>query len=185
MKKTLSAACLLLLMSLTVVCHADSLERHFIVEFEQVGGVPRGSFSIKPEPNTLSSNPSSPADTNNDAGSMFPVGGKLHRLGDYDETTYPVQAISWELIYATQLLMGYKLVMIVSDTLLGAKSYSSVPLEAFTAVDLLLESYWNPDSSLFNPMGQMGVASALTKEDQPVLITSKTRPKKDERGRGQ
>ncbi|WP_252176352.1 hypothetical protein [Endozoicomonas sp. 4G] len=132
MKKTLSVAVLSLLMSLPVICHAELLEKHFIVEV-----------------------------------------GLGHRLGGHSETTSLIEFISWELIYATPLLMAYKLVL-TSDTLPGAKSYSYIPFEALAVVGLLLKNYWNPDSPTFNPTGQLEAIS--TKGDDPFVINTMTLP---------
>ncbi|WP_422139183.1 hypothetical protein [Endozoicomonas sp. ALC020] len=176
MKKTLSSSLLLLLMSVTVICQAESLKRHFIVEFQQNEGVPKGSFSIKRDINSLSCNPSYLADINYDAESIFAPDGKLGSVGGYGATKSLVESISWELIYATHLLVAYKLVLTTSDNPMSKKANSWIPVEAFAAVGLLLKSYWNPDSLLFNPMDHREATSMMTQGDDPFVITTMMHP---------
>ncbi|WP_257292353.1 hypothetical protein [Endozoicomonas sp. ONNA1] len=185
MRNSLSAALLLLLLVLPVVGQAELLSRDFVVEFEQDGGAPKGSFSIKRDLNAVSYNPSCCVDTNNDAGSIFPPEDKPYRHGSYGETTSLIESISWELIYATHLLLAYKLVLTTSDNSLGAKAYSWLPVEAFAAVGLLLKSYWNAHSPLFNTMDQLEAASMLMQENHPVLITTRKKPENGEGQNGQ
>ncbi|WP_448218844.1 hypothetical protein [Endozoicomonas sp. 2B-B] len=172
MKKTLSSSLLLLLMSVAVVCHAEPLKRHFIVEFEQGESVPKGSFSIKCDINSLSCNPSHFADINDDAESILPPGDKSGSVGGFGATKSLVESISWELIFATHLLVAYKLVLTTSDNPVSTKADSWIPVEAFAAVGLLLKSYWNPDSLLFNPMDHREATSVMTQGDDPFVIST-------------
>ncbi|WP_422139182.1 hypothetical protein [Endozoicomonas sp. ALC020] len=185
MKKTLSSSLLLLLAWLAVTCHAESLKTHFIVEFEHDGGVSEGSFFIQRDLDALSYNPSSVADISDDAGLILPPDDNSHRVGGYGATKSLIESISWELIYVSHLLVAYKLILTTGDTPLSAKSYSWMLAEAFATLGLLLKSYWNPDSPLFNPMDQLDPVSMLAQGDHPVLITTKTKPQNGEGQNGQ
>ncbi|WOG28497.1 hypothetical protein [Endozoicomonas sp. 8E] len=176
MKKTLSSSLLLLLMSVTVICQAESLKRHFIVEFQQNEGVPKGSFSIKRDINSLSCNPSCLADINYDAESIFPPDDKQPSVGIYGATKSLIESISWELIYATHLLVAYKLVLTTSDNPMSTKANSWIPVEAFAAVGLLLKSYWSPELLLFNPMDHREATSMMTEGGDPFVITTMMLP---------
>ncbi|WOG28498.1 hypothetical protein [Endozoicomonas sp. 8E] len=176
MKKTLSSSLLSLLISVTIVCHAESLKRHFIVGFEQDEGVSKRSFSIKRDINSLSCNPSYLADINDDAESIFPPGDKPDSVGGYGATKSLVESISWELIFATHLLVAYKLVHTSSDSPMSTKANSWVPVEAFAAVGLLLKSYWNPDSLLSNPMDHREATSVMTQGNDPFVIITMMLP---------
>ncbi|WP_422136824.1 hypothetical protein [Endozoicomonas sp. ALD040] len=180
MKKPFSKALLLLLILLPVTCNAKSFKRHFIVEFEQDGGVPERSFFIEYNKNTLSYDKSYSAETNDDSGSIFPPDHKSYRLGDYGETTPLIESIPWELIYVAHLLVAYKLVLTTSAPLLSAKPYSWIPAEAFVAVGILLKSYWNSNSSLFNPVDQLE-----TSQHHPFAITTMVLPGQDQTENGQ
>ncbi|WP_422136822.1 MULTISPECIES: hypothetical protein [unclassified Endozoicomonas] len=148
MKNPFSAALLLLLMSVSVICSAEPSKSYFIAEFEQNGGVPKGSVSIK--------------------------------LNSYVETTSFIESISWELISATHLLAANKLLLNTSDTSLSARLYSWIPLEALVAVGMLLKSYGNPDSPLFNPLDQPQAS-----QDHPFAITTMVLPGQGQTESGQ
>ncbi|WOG27326.1 hypothetical protein [Endozoicomonas sp. 8E] len=124
---------------MSVICSAEPLKRYFIDEFEQDGGIPKGSVSIK--------------------------------RNSYVETTSSIESISWELIYATHLLVASKLLLTTSDNPFSARLYSWIPLEALVAVGMLLKSYGNPDSLLFNTANQLEVS-----QNHPFAITTMVLP---------
>ncbi len=137
-----------MLMSVSVICSAEPLKRYFIAEFEQDGGVPKGSFSIE-------------------------------RNGNVETTSF-IESISWELIYATHLLVVKKLLLTTSDNPLSARLYSWIPLTALVAVGMLLKSYGNPDSSLFNLVDQPEAS-----QDQPFAIITMVLPGQGQTESGQ
>ncbi|WP_422140034.1 hypothetical protein [Endozoicomonas sp. ALC020] len=132
----------------------------FIVEFEQNGGFPDQSFSITPY------TPSDIPDTNSYTGSASLPDGKRHRSGFYGVKPNPIESISWQWVYTTNLLIAYELILTTRGTPLRANPYSWLPVEAAFAVGLLLKNYWNPNSPLFNPIEQQ-TASMLRQWDQP------------------
>ncbi|WOG25836.1 hypothetical protein [Endozoicomonas sp. 8E] len=169
-RKPLSAGLVLLLLTLPALCQAESFKRGFVVELQQDGSSPTGSFSILQDPHTLLSTPSYLTDINDYAEAILPSEDKTDKLG-YGVKTSLFDSISWQLIYATHFLVAYKLVMITSDATLRTKLYSGVPAEAFVAVGTLLQSYWNTDSPLFNPIGQLEAS-----QDDPFVITTMMLP---------
>lgn len=71
------------MLSLFVICQAKSLQRSFVVEFEESGVFPGHSFSIKPGQHRLSDNPSYGVDTNGFSGSILPPDNKAFSLGGF------------------------------------------------------------------------------------------------------
>ncbi len=173
-RKPLSAGLMLLLLSLPAICQAESFKRGFVVELQQDESSPTGSFSILQDPHTLMSTPSYLTDINDYAEAILPPEEKADRLGCGVKTSL-FESISWKLIYATHFLVAYELIITTSDAMLSAKPYSGVPAEALVAVGSLLQSYWNTDSPLFNPIGQLQAS-----QDDPFVITTMMLP-----GRGQ
>ncbi|WOG28484.1 hypothetical protein [Endozoicomonas sp. 8E] len=180
MKNTLSTALLLLLILFSVICQAAKLKRSFVVELEQGGDSSIRSFAIKPEQLILSGNPSYIADTHACRGPASPLGDKPHRIGGYGVETFLIGSASWQLIYAASLLVAYRLVLSTNDAALSGKPYSWLPEEALIAVGWLLKSYWNPHSSLFDPMDQMKAS-----QDDPFVITTMMLPGQSQKQNGQ
>ncbi|WP_252178044.1 hypothetical protein [Endozoicomonas sp. 4G] len=152
---------MVLLLSLSVICQAKPLTKSFIVELQQDERL-NGSISIKPAPNALPD----VADANVPSGSVFVPDGKPDKLDGYGFKTSYFDLISWQLIFASHLLVAYQLVITIHDTP-GSKPYSWIPVETFVAVGWLLKSYWNLSSPLFNPMDQLQAS-----QDDPFAITT-------------
>ncbi|WOG28481.1 hypothetical protein [Endozoicomonas sp. 8E] len=178
MKKILSA--LLPLFSLTVSCQAEPLHRHFIVEFEQWGGSPGTIFSVKPVQPAFSDHPSYLAVTNGYAESVLPPDDKPQKLGDYGVKTTFYDSISWQLIYATHLPFVCELVLATHNADMSVKPSSSLPLGALFAVGWLMDSYWNPDSPLFNPMGQLEASQVHPFAITTMMLPGQGQGKKDQ-----
>ncbi|WP_422135736.1 ankyrin repeat domain-containing protein [Endozoicomonas sp. ALD040] len=154
----------------------------FVVEFQQDAGSSTQSFSIKSDLNTQPHISSDIADTNGDPDSDFLPVNKRHRLSGNGLKTAFIKSISWQWLYATNLLVAYEL---VHGAALGAKSISWLPSEAFVLVGWLLKSYWNPDSLLFNPLEKPGVASMMSQGDEPFTITRMMLPGNNQQQNGQ
>ncbi|WP_257255390.1 MULTISPECIES: hypothetical protein [unclassified Endozoicomonas] len=151
-KHSLFAA--LLLLSLFVTCRAQLLTEHYVVEFQQSTGSPDKGFSIKHDRSRLSGEPSVIVDTDGYGGSDSLTDDNPHRSGVFGVRISTIESLSWQLLYATGLLVGYELILKTRDGHPSANPCSWLPMEAFAAVGLLLKSYWNPDSPMFNPSGQ-------------------------------
>ncbi|WP_257282251.1 ankyrin repeat domain-containing protein [Endozoicomonas sp. ISHI1] len=144
----------LLLMTLSVVCQAQTLTRRFVVELEQKAGSPSQNVFIKPHHHTLLYTLSDIAHTKGYTESDLPPDEKQGRLNDCELKTTVIESISWPWLYANYLLVGYELIVTTKNTPLSSTSYSWLPLEVFVAVGWLLKSYWNIDSPSFNPIKQ-------------------------------
>ncbi len=171
-----------LLAIISVFCQAELLTMPFVVEFQQDAGSSTQSFSIKSDLNTQPHISSDIADTNGDPDSDFLPVNKRHRLSGNGLKTAFIKSISWQWLYATNLLVAYEL---VHGAALGAKSISWLPSEAFVLVGWLLKSYWNPDSLLFNPLEKPGVASMMSQGDEPFTITRMMLPGNNQQQNGQ
>ncbi|WP_257254911.1 MULTISPECIES: hypothetical protein [unclassified Endozoicomonas] len=153
MKKRFLVA-LLSLLSLSVICQAETLERHFIVELGQDGFSPGRTLSIKALQPALSGNPSYYADTHGCAGSDSLRAGKQHRLGGFEVKTSFFESISWHLLDAITLVAVYELAMTTHDAALSGTPHSWILVEAFVVVGSLLKSCWNRNSWLFTRTDQ-------------------------------
>ncbi|WOG26957.1 hypothetical protein [Endozoicomonas sp. 8E] len=151
---------------MSVTCQAKTLTRLFIVEFEQNADFPNQNVSVKPGQLRLSGKPSNIANKNGYAEPRFPSDKKRHRPYSYGVKTIPIESISWQWLYATNLLIAYELILTTKDDLLYPSPYLWLPIEAVVAAVWLLKSYWNPNSPLFNTIEQQA-ASIFTQEDYP------------------
>uniref|UniRef100_UPI00214853FC hypothetical protein n=1 Tax=Endozoicomonas sp. SESOKO4 TaxID=2828745 RepID=UPI00214853FC len=166
MKQSLFATRLLPLLFLSAICQAESLTRRFVVEYKES----TQSFSVKRSLNSLLDNPKYLADTNGNAG-FLPPDDKPHKHGDYGLKMTFIKSISWQWLYATNVLVAYELILTTRDAAPRGKPYSWIPAEALVTAGWLLKSYWNPDSLLFNPRGQLEVS-----QDEPFAITTMMLP---------
>lgn len=173
MKNSLSAALLLLFYSLSVICQAKPLTKSFVVVLERNSGSPDGNFPTKLGQHGLAGNPSYTAQTNSHSGSNRLLDDEPHRLGGDGSKTTLSESISWQLFYATHLLVAYELIL-TNNIPSGAKPCLRIPVDAFVAVGWLLKGYWNANSALFNTMDQLGAASMMLQEDDPYATITMT-----------
>ncbi|WP_257292228.1 hypothetical protein [Endozoicomonas sp. ONNA1] len=169
MEKTLSTMFLFLLLPLSVICQAEIVTRRFVVELlqNQDTASPDQVFSTKRDLNTLSGSSLDIDNTNDFTGPDFPADDNLHGFNGYGLATTFIKSISWQLLYATPLLVAYELALTTHEAPPGSKPYSWLPGEALIAVGWLLKSYWNPNSLLFSPMDQPEGS-----QDHPFAITT-------------
>ncbi|WOG26951.1 hypothetical protein [Endozoicomonas sp. 8E] len=130
------------------------MTRRFIVEFVEDAAFTGQSLFTKPEHHTLSGNSSDIADKNGNIEPCFSSDKKRQKTCSYGVKTPLIESISWQWLYATNLLVVFELILTTKDAPPGFNLYSSLPLEAVIAVGWLLNNYWNPWSSLFNPCEQ-------------------------------
>ncbi len=149
---------LILLQMSFVICQAQTLTRHFVVEFEQKKGSPNQSFSIKRGQHILPDSPSDTTDINDHA----VLDSTPYNKNDCWIKTTLIESISWRWLHATHLLVGYELILTTKNISPNSAPYSWLPEEVFVAVGWLLKNYWNPASPFFNPIKQKE-----TSQDQP------------------
>ncbi|WOG27047.1 hypothetical protein [Endozoicomonas sp. 8E] len=150
---------------LSVVCQAEPWTGRFTVEFGKDAGRPNHGFYIKSDLIKLPDNPSDITDANHFAGSVE----KRHRPYGYIIKAAIIESISWQWLYASNLLVAFEIPLITKDNPLSSGPDSWPPLEALVAISWFLKSYWSPDSSVFKPIEQQA-ASLLTQGDFPFSI---------------
>ncbi|WOG26908.1 hypothetical protein [Endozoicomonas sp. 8E] len=171
-------AVLLLLLSLPVTCQAQMLTKRYIVELQQNTGSQDKSFPIQQHyPHTLPNDPTIIAKTNDYAESNYPTNNIPFGPGGYGLKTGIIESISWNLLYASHLLVAYELTLTTKDTYLNSNIYSWLP---FIVIGPLLNSYWNPDSPMFNTIGQQELS-----QDYPFVINTMTHSPGDNPQQGQ
>ncbi|WOG27055.1 hypothetical protein [Endozoicomonas sp. 8E] len=146
-------------MSLSIIIQAEPFTRRFVVELQQDADFTKQKFSIKPDRPSLQSNASNIACyTKPD----LPPDHKRHKPDSYRLKTTLIESISWQLFYATHLLVSYELILINKSTLAGSSPYSWIPAEAVISVGWFLKSFGNSYSPLFNPIEQQETGSMST-----------------------
>ncbi|WP_422140027.1 hypothetical protein [Endozoicomonas sp. ALC020] len=145
------------------------MTRRYVVELQQNTAFSNQSFSIKPDQRSLSDNPSDIDGKNGFKRPDLPSDNKRQRFLNYEVKTTLIESISWQLLYATNLLLAFELIMTSKAPPLGA-TYSWLPAEGIVTVGWLLKSYWNPDSLLFKPIEQSEMR--LSQGNQPFAITT-------------
>ncbi|WP_422473891.1 hypothetical protein [Endozoicomonas sp. ALB032] len=134
------------------------------MDLEQSTGFKKQNFFIKNDRRTFSGNQSEIIEKNGYAGQDFLHN---HKPCNYGVKTPLIESISWQRLYATNLLIAYELILTIKDTPLNSSDYSWLPLEVI--VSWVLINYWSPDSPVFKPI-ELQSASLLTQEDQPFAI---------------
>ncbi len=160
----------MLLLSLTVACQTETLTRRYIVEIQQDATFSKQSFSVKPNQHVLSYDTSDIADKNGFITPNLLSDYKRRCFFGYEVKKNLIESISWQLLYATNLLVAFELIMTSKAHPPGATSYSWPPVERIVTVGWLLKSYWNPDSPMFKPIEQSEMR--LTQGNQPFAITT-------------
>ncbi|WOG27023.1 hypothetical protein [Endozoicomonas sp. 8E] len=156
-------------LSFFVACQADPWTGRFIIEFELNSGFTNRSFSIKRDQHTLTVNPSDIAEKKDYTQSDSLSEVKRQQTYVFREKKTIIKSISWQWLYATNLMVAYGLTLSTKYAPSSFISYSWLPIEVIVAVGWLLKSYWNPDSSPFYPIARQ-LISILTQEDQSLAI---------------
>ncbi|WP_257255384.1 MULTISPECIES: hypothetical protein [unclassified Endozoicomonas] len=164
-KRSLLSA--MLVLTLPVACQAQPLTECCIVEFGRNAVFPNQSFRIKLDHLRRSDNPSNIAETNSYASSDFLADNKQKIHGCYSVPPALIESISWQLLYASTLLVDYELILNTKHTPVSSTPYPGLPVEVFVAVSWLLKNYWNSDSPLFTlteqqEVGQDHPSAAIT-----------------------
>ncbi|UYM16461.1 hypothetical protein [Endozoicomonas euniceicola] len=151
---------------MSFACLAKPQPHSFIVDFEQNESTPHHNFSIKPDPDTffatLAINTESPhgeatetINTYSYSGSDSPPDDKPCKpKGLWKSLTTVVESVSWQLLYATGEVVGYKLLLSLQEDSLTPQSFSWMPVVATVVVGLLTRNHWNPGSALFNQLDE-------------------------------
>ncbi|WOG27000.1 hypothetical protein [Endozoicomonas sp. 8E] len=167
-KHSLFSTPLLLLLFLSGIGKAELLTRRFIVEFQQNAGLTNQIFFIKPDRPSLSGI----AGTDGYARPYLRPDyiRQWHYCCEIKTTT--IESISWQWLYARNLLAAHELILTTRNPLRSPPTYSWLPIEAAIVVGCFLKSYWNNDLSLFNSIEQQKSTSTFTQVRHP--FTSST-----------
>ncbi|WOG26147.1 hypothetical protein [Endozoicomonas sp. 8E] len=149
-KHPLFVAPFLLFLSLSAICQAKPVTRSLVVEFEQHTDFQKQSLSIKLERHCPSSDIT---DSSSYAEAGSPPDDKPQRPDGDGAKTPLIESISWPLLFATHMLVDYKLTLTIKKAPLRSP-FSRLSPEVIALVGWLLKSYWNPDSPLFNAIEQ-------------------------------
>ncbi|WP_257274451.1 hypothetical protein [Endozoicomonas sp. SESOKO4] len=158
-------------MLLSVICHAQPLTERYTVELERKTSVPNPRFSIKCDRRTLPGSTSDISDTSDYAGSDSPSDKKHNRSGGYGVKTPLIESASWQLFYATFVLVGYERMLTTRNAPLSSPPYSWLPAEVVVAVGWLKTSYPLLDSPLFNTIKQSIVQPETSQDHSFTTIT--------------
>ncbi|WOG26935.1 hypothetical protein [Endozoicomonas sp. 8E] len=94
------------------------------------------------------------AGTNDRTVSDLPLDDKRHRPFNYGIKINFIDSISWQWLYAVNLLVTYQLILTSKDASLSSNLYPWLSAEAIIVVGWLLKSNRCPDSALFKPLEQ-------------------------------
>ena len=95
----------------------------------------------------LQDKPTETSSTNGYLGPDTPPDDKPYKPGGlWESLTTVVVSISWQLLYATNEVVGYKLFINFSEGSLKPPSCLWVPLVGTVVVGWLTRSHWNPES---------------------------------------
>ena len=179
---------------MSFVCLAGSQTHSFIVEIEQNAGSPSQNFSVKPEPDTLPAmqaidieslqgKPTEITNTNDYSGSDSPPDDKPYGPGGLWESLSAVlESVSWQLLYATNEVIGYKLFLTLQEGSYQHRPFSWEPVMTTVVVGWLSRSHWNPELPIFNQLDeqeskQQRELQIITLMDRPCGgYSSSTRP---------
>ncbi|WOG27014.1 hypothetical protein [Endozoicomonas sp. 8E] len=160
-------------MTLFVVCWAKTLATQFIVELEQNAVISNQSFSTEPDRPALTANSSDNVGINCFAGPDLALHYKQQIFICYSAIRTLFESISWQLLYTTNCLVAFKLTLTTRDLPLSSNPYSWLPVGEAIAVGWFLKNYWNPDSSLLNPIERHEATAMLTLGNHPLATITK------------
>ncbi|MGI9279565.1 MAG: TolC family protein, partial [Endozoicomonas sp.] len=148
------------------VCLAESQTHSYIVELEQNADLPSQNFSIKPEPDTLPAmqmidmgslqgKPTEMTNISGYSGSDTPPDDKPYWPRSFWESlTTVVESVTWQLLYASNEVIGYKLLLAFQKDSYQPQPFSWMPVVATVVVGWLTRSNWNPEAPLFNQLDE-------------------------------
>ncbi|WP_422474063.1 hypothetical protein [Endozoicomonas sp. ALB032] len=157
---------------MSVICQAGSLTRRFVVELERDAGSPEQNFSIKRDWHTLPGNPSDIVHINDYAEPDLSPDKKRHSSSGYGIEKTVIESISWQWLYASNLLIAYELFVITKVTLMSDEPYLWLPLEVPFAVAWLLKIYWKPNTQLFSQIEQQATSMLIREDHLFATITA-------------
>ena len=151
---------------MSFVCLAESQTHSFIVAIEQNAEMPNQNFFIKPEADTLSAmqmidmeslqgKPTEIISTNGYSGPDSPPDDKPYRPGGlWESLTTVLESVSWQLLYATNEIIGYKLFLTLQEGSYQPRPFSWELVMTTVVVSWLFRCHWNPELPIFNQLDE-------------------------------
>ncbi|AMO55233.1 zinc finger C2H2-type domain-containing protein [Endozoicomonas montiporae CL-33] len=139
------------------------------LELEQNADSPSQNFSIKPELNTLpamqmidmgslQSKPTEIISTNSYSVPDTPPDDKPYSpRGYWERPKKVVKSVSWELLYVSNEVIGYKLLLAFQEDSYQPQPFSWIPVVATIVVGWLSTTYWNLEAPMFTQLDQQEI----------------------------
>lgn len=150
------------------------MTRRTVVELGQDADFPNQSFSIKLKLNTLPGSPSVIANKNSYERPDSPPDNNRQESFGYEIKTAIINLSSWQLLYATHLLVAFEPILTTKDAPPCATPYSWLLVEVVITVNWLLKNYWNRDLLQFKPIKHPATSAAITAMFSPGHNPSQT-----------
>ena len=122
---------------------------------------------------SLQSKPTEIISTNSYSGSDTPPDDKPYNPRRYRERlTTVVESVSWQLLYVSNEVTGYKLLLAFQEDSYQPQPFSWMPVVATVVVGWLTRSNWNPEAPMFNQLDEQ----ATSQQHELQIITLMDNP---------
>ena len=122
---------------------------------------------------SLQSKPTEIISTSSYSGSDTPPDDKPYSPRGYRERlTTVVESVSWQLLYASNEVTGYKLLLAFQEDSYQPQLFSWMPVVATVVVGWLARSNWNPEAPMFNQLDEQ----ATNQQHELQIITLMDKP---------
>ena len=122
---------------------------------------------------SLQSKPTEIISTSSYSGSDTPPDDKPYSpRGYWERLTTVVESVSWQLLYASNEVTGYKLLLAFQEDSYQPQPFSWMPVVATVVVGWLARSNWNPEAPMFNQLDEQ----ATNQQHELQIITLMDKP---------
>ena len=122
---------------------------------------------------SLQGKPTEMTNTNDYSGSDTPPDDKPYwPRGFWESLTTVVGSVSWQLLYASNEVIGYKLLLAFQKDSYQLQPFSWMPVVATVVVGWLTRSDWNPEAPMFNQLDEQ----ATNQQHELQIITLMDKP---------
>ena len=122
---------------------------------------------------SLQSKPTEIISTNSYSGSDTPPDDKPYSPRRYwKRLATVVESVSWQLLYASNEVTGYKLLLAFQEDSYQPQPFSWMPVVATVVVGWLTRSNWNPEAPMFNQLDEQ----ATNQQHELQIITLMDNP---------
>ena len=122
---------------------------------------------------SLQSKPTEIISTNSYSGSDTPPDDKPYSpRGYWERLTTIVESVSWQPLYASNEVIGYKLLLAFQEDSYQPQPFSWMPVVVTVVVGWLARSSWNPEAPMFNQLDEQ----ATNQQHELQIITLMDKP---------